>query len=729
MCNEKNLIPQTNRTILFVKINENKPNLYSSLSGGVSDELTKKQIKNDFVVKSFDEFLDKFEPTIYYVPDKDKDGEPTINYTLSKFGQPIVLRRGNDALDMLCQLLDSKKSIGQMNVEFDYEKLLELITPRNTINKIKKIRADLNYLFSEYEKLPEGSPKRKELGNKLNKIFEANRENYNNIPALMTIALGDIQETKKKIESLSLSNESQDEGSKPNFQLTFSKNGDVEVKELPPIEDENQIPQISDQSKSAQNLIKLIGEDYNQQSSLQNYKKEPFVENLLKKVFSLEESSTLPELNENMKKNHDQYLSILTKEKQNFFNSITPLLQTILGVKLFFDQYKEGHKGNDDRPELLITNCSASDFSDDDGKKRLSDFLSELNSKVDNSETVWFAIVPNISSNTLSENTNSNKDYALFESEEKESNVFVNCDLNHLAILSDILKDHKVLTFFNFNPEPKNTFEKITSNFKGMMDATKDLEKNSKSAEYLVHCLPNLTVIPSGKRYNVGTRIIENGNFNDDNKEEFVQIPGIYIDASYVACGLAAAWQSPAFLKSRFSKDEVSIYHGVRFDIEKNENKLNLYSSLPREITGFTGDFNDYINKNQYGLLFSSDKYQPADTKIPKERIFIAKSRTLAKNIDFEKDGYKQLYKVLTNLYLIRLITANCNGNVTKTGLEEIISDQEHAWINKNWKKTINTVNGIIQDGDKIEFNESTNKIDISYKGAEETLEIEINEE
>ena len=65
----KNEINQTNRTILFEEINGEKLDLLTLIDEigsfeSLEDEKIK-EINNHLLVKSFDEFLEKFEPKIY----------------------------------------------------------------------------------------------------------------------------------------------------------------------------------------------------------------------------------------------------------------------------------------------------------------------------------------------------------------------------------------------------------------------------------------------------------------------------------------------------------------------------------------------------------------------------------------------------------------------------------------------------------------------------------------
>ena len=80
------IIQQTNRTILFEEINPEKLDLIT-LVGDVSgtDSLSDEKIKEinqHLLVRSFDEFLDKFSPTVYSFYNAKENGEGEVIYTL-----------------------------------------------------------------------------------------------------------------------------------------------------------------------------------------------------------------------------------------------------------------------------------------------------------------------------------------------------------------------------------------------------------------------------------------------------------------------------------------------------------------------------------------------------------------------------------------------------------------------------------------------------------------------
>ena len=86
-----------------------------------------------FLVRSFDEFLDKFEPVVYSFFNANTQ---SVLYTLEKpenipeeYVSEIPLNRQNDFLNMLFTLIDTRKAQGLINVDFKFENVLDMISP------------------------------------------------------------------------------------------------------------------------------------------------------------------------------------------------------------------------------------------------------------------------------------------------------------------------------------------------------------------------------------------------------------------------------------------------------------------------------------------------------------------------------------------------------------------------------------------------------------------------
>ena len=54
---------------------------------------------------------------------------------------------------MLSTLIEARKSQGNRNVDFKFENILELISPKKVIEDIKQTRKKLVYIYQKYEEL------------------------------------------------------------------------------------------------------------------------------------------------------------------------------------------------------------------------------------------------------------------------------------------------------------------------------------------------------------------------------------------------------------------------------------------------------------------------------------------------------------------------------------------------------------------------------------------------
>ena len=199
--NNKGVINQTNRTMLFEEINPEKMDLLTLIDDvkGIDslDDEKILEINKHLLVSSFDEFLEKFEPKVYSYYNAENQ---RIQYILKKpegipeeFINEIKIDNGNVFFKMLSTLMEARKSQGNKNVEFKFENILELISPKKVIEDIKQTRKEIAYIFNKYEELDDENPKKLEYGDKLNNKFEEASQNYNNILGMLPLAIEDIK--------------------------------------------------------------------------------------------------------------------------------------------------------------------------------------------------------------------------------------------------------------------------------------------------------------------------------------------------------------------------------------------------------------------------------------------------------------------------------------------------------------------------------------------------------
>ena len=155
----KNFIYQTNRTMLFEEINPEKLDLLTLIGDAREmdslDDERVLEVNEHLLVKSFNEFLEKFEPKVYSYFNA---ANQKVKYTLKKpEGIPeeliteIKIDNGNTFFKMLNTLIETRNSQGNKNVDFKFENILELISPKKVIEDIKQIRKEITYLYSKHE--------------------------------------------------------------------------------------------------------------------------------------------------------------------------------------------------------------------------------------------------------------------------------------------------------------------------------------------------------------------------------------------------------------------------------------------------------------------------------------------------------------------------------------------------------------------------------------------------
>lgn len=257
------IISQTNRTLLLEEFNPEKLDLLTMIGDvrgvdSLSDDKIK-EINEALLCRSYEEFQEKFAPCIYSFYDANTQ---TVRYTLKKpesipenMLTVIPLNQQNDFLKMLFSLMESKKSQGVLNVDFGFEHLLDMISPKKVMEDIRQVRKEIRYNYGKYAALEEGDPARLDVGDKLNLLFESASDNYNNVLAMLPLAIEDIK-TRLLLGA-------GDQGINPNQialgMLTMGDNGELKVLEAPK-QETTALATIDDHINTG--LIEALAEDY-----------------------------------------------------------------------------------------------------------------------------------------------------------------------------------------------------------------------------------------------------------------------------------------------------------------------------------------------------------------------------------------------------------------------------------------------------------------------------------
>lgn len=713
------VITQTNRTMLFEEINPEKLNLLTLVGDAKEveslDDAKIQEINEKLLVRSFDEFLEKFEPVVYSFFNA---GTQSVLYTLEKpenipeeFVTEIPLNNQNDFLNMLFTLIDTKRAQGLKNVDFKFENILDMISPKKVMNDIRQARKEIHYLYEKYEELEDEDPKKLDIGDKLNYKFEEASQNYNNVMAMLPLAIEDIK--TRLLFSQNTSSKSK-EPLKLGM-LSMGENGELKVLEAPK-EKKNELIAIADNTNAG--LITAFEEDY----EAVNEEPSDYVKSLVVRTFCPLSTVTNNEVNVELEvQNYNTYLAFYKQAKDDFVKTVKPLVEKLLGIRMFFEQYTT--KNKEMRPSLLITNVKLDMMVSAMNINRLQTYLNTVNTKNDYENTVWLAIVPEVEL----EATSSKKiKRQRFKGNEKVEKSGANT-MESLTSLLDAIKEYRIQTFFNFQTGENTTFNYVaTSGIESFVEKSTPLLKKDYS-EFVSCALPNFTIVPkekSGVVLDNRMEINEDGGVELSKAREDIMklwIEGVYIGAAYIAAGIVAAYQCPEYLKD-FYKNVTPKYPGIRYDIEAGDHALKTTTTMSQEITGFTNAIKNAINNKGFGFVFASENSQIQGREI--KNITVYKARTMA----MVDDNYDSLYKTMMSTYVERILRYVSN-DFKQENVVRFFSNHPQSQRSL-WNDDNRFVNAIIQEGDELDcvVDEATNTCDIrlGFNGNVKNLRVSV---
>ena len=716
-----NTISQTNRTMLMEMLNPQKLD-FLTLVGDVrgmeslSDDKIK-EINEHLLVRSFDEVLEKFEPTVYCYFNANNQ---KVMYSLEKpetipeeMLTEIPLNRKNEFLNMLMSMIDTKRAEGVINVDFKFEKLTDMISPKKVMDDIKQNRKELQYTYGEYAKLEDGDPHKKDLADKLNVMFEEASANYNNVMAMLPLAIEDI----KTRLLLGDGTEKRDNTPLALGVLSMGNDGELRVLEAPKVE-VTALAAVDDNINAG--LIAALREDYQALNEESNDYTEALVARTFCPLTSTMESGIDKEKEV---ANYNSYLAFYKESKDEFIRTVKPLIEKLLGIWCFFEQYPKKMKGM--RPTMLITNQPNEMMAKSSNISRLITFLNTVNAKNDFSNTVWYAIVPSVSLDQYSK-------MKLTRERFKGNTVSVKTDVNSveaLARLLDVFKDYEVQCFFSYETGDSTTFNKLaTEGIEKYEDRCAPLIGKAYS-EYAIPCIPNFTIIPKDKS---GVILDRRMIINEDESVELSKeaedvmklwIDGVYVGAAYVAAGLVAAYQSPDYLKEKFGRGVDPELPGVRFDIEADDHSLAVRTMMAKEITGFTNAIKADINRKNFGFVFSSENAIYNGLNVT--NVMVYKARNLL------ADGaiFEPIYKTQVTTYIERVMRHG-TGDFKEDSIVRFFSNNPNSQKSE-WFAKRAYINAILGKGDDITYTIDDENgfctLDITFNGNVKNLEVEIN--
>ena len=686
-------ITQTNRTLLFSEINPERNNILT-LIGDVRgksslDDDKMKEINQELLVSNFEEFLEKFSPTVYSYCDA---YTREIKYTLVRPENipencitEIPLNESNDLLNMLITLLEAKKAQGVANVDFTFSNILDMISPKKIMEDIRQVRREIQYTYEKYIQLDDEDPKKLDLGDQLNDQFEQASHNYNHVLAMLPLA---IEDSKTR---LLLGDGEAKQGNSEFRAGLLSMGDDGELKILEMKQEENTQLAVAD-DKINTGLVEAFREDYDALNDTPS----DYVRDLVVRTFCPLGSPMESQMDREAEvRNYNQYLEFYKKSKDDFVKAVKPLIEKILGVKIFFDQYQVKAKGM--QPKLLITNIPLDMMVKASNLPRLLVYLNTTNDKNEFENTIWFAVVPDVE---LNQSGGGKLQRVRFAGNRRQEKTGTNT-MENLSILMNAIQPYRITTFFSFQTGEETTFNYVATEGVGIFKEKCIPLMKKEYSEFVVPCIPNATIIPKDKSGLIlDKRMVmsEDGVISLSNEKEDVMkmwLEGIYVGAAYEAAGITAAWQCPEYLKERFNNTS-SEYPGVRFDVEADDNALLAATSLTKEISGFTNAIKNSINHTGFGFVFSSDNAQHKGREI--KNIMVYKARNLLSN----GSEFEPIYKTLVVTYIERMLRFY-SGDFKQDKILKFFSSNPSSQKSR-WDAERQYINSILQDGDELDY-------------------------
>ena len=333
------------------------------------------------------------------------------------------------------------------------------------MDDIKQLRKEIAYTFDKYEALEEEDPVKLEYGDKLNTLINKASSNYNNPLGMLPLA---IEDTKARLMIGNGSSNGKAEEIKVGM-LTMSEKGELKIIEKA---NEESTALTITTNRNNEILAEHFSADYDEVSEEPN----DYIRNLVVRTFA-----PLPATIENIDveqevKNYNQYLTFYKEAQEDFVKTIKPLMEKILGIKLFFEQYDKDLTGM--KPSLLITNIKLEMLLKGENKQALELYLNTVNQKNDFENTVWFAIVPSIN---LEEQENNKNIRQRFKGTTKTEKTNYNT-IENLGLLMSILSKYKILTFFSVVASEETTFNNLaTVGINKYIEKTKNLQYKKRN--------------------------------------------------------------------------------------------------------------------------------------------------------------------------------------------------------------------------------------------------------
>lgn len=575
---------QTNRTILFEELNPDKENLLTYMIGddreGVTDEVLY-NIHRNLTVTSFKECVEKFRPVLYLLLD-------TANR------RAICTRQVQESRQAL---RDGYREIREICIDENHILLQHFI---KKINRGKSLTNMQGFGRAGFEPPECGSSEKgsSDMGSYLTDFiipFQQEtkfREQYTKV--LQLFVSGKRQESVAALQKFC---GEYDDALILLHLLPILAGEEIEFiqkgnQSKPMFVEEHEAYQIEIAGISNNFLSGHIELDAKETESYESWLEESLKDysgknrELLLELFKIRlygarhQEMRLEELRE-------EYLSYSGKIIEIFWGVCEPLLEKLLGVYAFFDQYQVREPLM--QPELIISNFAPEQIRYQKNKRNLQRYLSSVNEKIYSAYTIWYAIVPRLEYQRETAKAGIRQ---RFEGNIKETSFEVSNSLESFAVLAELLSQYQIQIFaspvLNRRTVPRWLCEH------GVFEWCEYEETllRKEGITYQYPCFPNFLL--SSDLY----KEIKRGG-----QEVWIKLPGV--EASYVAAGMYAAFQCPHFLRQQFGRCVDLELPGVSFRINEENRNVKIPATLKAGIFSLPKDVIEEVKRRCIGIFFA----------------------------------------------------------------------------------------------------------------------------
>ena len=371
-----------------------------------------------------------------------------------------------------------------------------------------------------------------------------------------------------------------------------------------------------------------------------------------------------------------------------------------------------------------MANCTPGDLLEVSDK--FKKFIKHYGAEARANNKIWLGILPNVNDGTRLEVMTARSEGTVPGRRERRRGTAGHTaandgrtSLNVAMQLLGILEDSQILTFFSPKGNKENSFGGITGEY--IHKQREALQGAGIDGEYASYAYPSFTIM-NKLSMNVASNTMDVvGDEYEANKIQLT-VPGIYLDAAYIAAGLVAGTQQPDWLSSRGVPQEklVEELPCVHVNLESRELQPKLTTLMNRELTtSWSSDIKAEINKDNFGFVFCGDYFESEGKPVDNTYVYCARNMKPGK----KSHRFMPIYTALVKNYVSgEVLKENyrTSNEIKKQFVEGKVAGWKNAVVN-----TPKCINLLLNNGEDISW-DSEKGIVISF-GENEVFLTDIN--